>query len=120
MTQGDIDMAHLPHVDRTWTLGTVLAAVGSLLSLVSFIGGMIWFAAELKESTKNIPGILAKQTDLSSVQGKQSQDIAVLQDQQHYTDMRYAEIMSQLAKISEKIDQQNKEFYDRHYNDQHK
>lgn len=98
-------MTHLPHVHNTWTIGTVLAAATSVTSLLSMLIGGVWFAARLDESTKNIPTIVRQQ-------GEQAQAIAVLQDQQHYTDMRYAEIMLQLTTINQKLDRQTDKYND--------
>jgi hypothetical protein len=80
---------HLPPVEKSWTVGTVLAATLSAASLLSMIGSVIWFEAQLNDSTKNIPVLLQKESD-------DAKQIAVLQDQQHYTDERYAEIMAKL------------------------
>jgi len=98
-------MTHLPHVQNTWTVGTVLAAATSVTSLLSMLIGGVWFAARLDESTKNIPTLVRQQ-------GEQAQAIAVLQDQQHYTDMRYAEIMAQLTTINQKLDRSSERALD--------
>lgn len=87
---------HLPPVERSWTLGTVLAASMSAVSLISAIASVIWFEAQLSDDTKNIPILIQKEND-------DSRQIAVLQDQQHYTDERYAEIMAKLDQIQIEI-----------------
>lgn len=83
---------HLPPVDRSWTVGTVLASVTSVLSLLTMLGSFIWFEARIKYVTDNVPE-LEKQEVLSQ------QNIAVLQDQQRYADLHYAEIMTKLDRI---------------------
>jgi hypothetical protein len=95
-------MSSIPHVRNSWTLGTVLAATTSVMSLLSMLIGGVWFAARLDESTKNIPAIILQVN-------QRARDVAVLQNQQHYTDMRYAEIMTELAKINEKLDRRRQE-----------
>lgn len=95
-------MSHLPPVKNVWTIGTILAATTSVVSLLSMLGGGIWFAARISDTTKDIP-------QLSSVQRANTLSIAVLQNQQHYTDLRYAEIMTQLAVINQKLDKQRED-----------
>lgn len=95
------EMTHIPHVRNTWTLGTVLAASLSAASLLSMLGGGIWFAARLDNATRNIPQILDSEKS-------DALQIAVLQDQQKYTDMRYAEIMAKLDKIDEKLQEKDR------------
>lgn len=107
------EMMQLPEVQKTWTVGTILASITSLLSLLSFIGATVWFAAQLDAATKGIPDILSKQAETTERQNKQAQEIAVLQNQQHYTDVRYAEIMAQLAEINAKLDRQGEKLYER-------
>jgi len=106
------EMMHLPQVQRTWTVGTVLASITSILSLISLIGGIFWFASQLDSATKGIPDILRKQAEMTEKTNKQAMEIAVLQDQQNYTNTRYAEIMSRLAEINAKLDRQNEKFYE--------
>lgn len=101
-----VDMVHIPPVRNTWTLGTILASATSITSLLSMLIGGIWLAARLDVATKNIPSIIDRQTITE-------QNVAVLQDQQKYTDMRYAEILLQLKELSRKIDQDQQERYDR-------
>lgn len=98
------DMLHIPPVQNTWTLGTILASVTSITSLLSMLIGGIWLAARLDVATKNIPTILSQQATIQT-------NVAVLQDQQRYTDMRYAEIMVELKEISRKIDQDQQARY---------
>ncbi len=94
-------MNHLPRVKNTWTVGTVLAGLMSAASLFTMLIGGVWFAARIDIATKPVPTML-------TLQNLHSQQVAVLQDQQHYTDMRYAEIMLELAKINEKLDDQHR------------
>lgn len=100
----DADMVHIPPVQNTWTLGTILASVTSITSLLSMLIGGIWLAARLDVATKNIPAILSQQATIQT-------NVAVLQDQQRYTDMRYAEIMVELKEISHKIDHDQQDRY---------
>lgn len=97
--QEDIPMIHIPPVKKEWTVGTVLAALTSILSLLATLCTVIWFAAKLDTVTQHVPTIQQRQME-------QDRAIAVLQDQQHYTDLRYAEIMAQLATINQKLDAQ--------------
>lgn len=92
-------MIHIPPVKKEWTVGTVLAALTSILSLLATLCTVIWFAAKLDTVTQHVPTIQQRQME-------QDRAIAVLQDQQHYTDLRYAEIMTQLATINQKLDAQ--------------
>lgn len=93
---------HLPHVDKTWTVGTVLASVTSILSLVTMIGSCIWFAAKVDDATATVPAI-QKEEVLTE------QNVAVLQDQQKYTDARYIEIMEKLKEIDIKLDRRERQ-----------
>lgn len=90
-------MIHIPPVKKEWTVGTVLAAITSILSLLATLCTVIWFAAKLDTVTQRVPTIQQRQQE-------NDRAIAVLQDQQHYTDLRYAEIMTQLAAINQKLD----------------
>lgn len=90
---------HIPNVKKEWTIGTVLAALTSVLSLLATLCTVIWFAAKLDTVTQHVPTIQQRQQE-------NERSIAVLQDQQHYTDLRYAEIMTQLATINQKLDAQ--------------
>ena len=93
---GDVDMS-IPRVKNVWTLGTVLSATTSLCSLGTMLVGGAWFASKINDSVVTIPKLTSQEYTLM-------QEVAVLQDQQHYTDMRYAEIMTQLASINQKLD----------------
>lgn len=88
---------HIPNAKKEWTIGTVLAALTSIFSLLATLCTVIWFAARLDTVTQHVPSIQQRQQE-------QDRSIAVLQDQQHYTDIRYAEIMTQLAAINQKLD----------------
>lgn len=44
---------HLPRVERSWTIGTVLASIGSLATIIVVIIGMIWGYAGLTPSKQN-------------------------------------------------------------------
>lgn len=92
------------HFSNVWTIGSVCSLLASLGSLLAIVVGGIWFAARLDLSTKEIP-------ELIRAKNEQAKEIAVLQDQQRYTDSRYAEIMLQLARINAKLDQQNEYLY---------
>jgi hypothetical protein len=87
----------LPASKNTWTFGTVLTATTSVVSLLATLITVVWFAAKLDTVTQHVPSIQQRQQE-------QDRSIAVLQDQQHYTDIRYAEIMAQLAAINQKLD----------------
>lgn len=103
------EMTHISHVRNTWTLGTVLAATLSAASLLSMLGGGIWFAARLDNATRNIPQIVEMERVISETEKTDALQIAVLQDQQKYTDMRYAEIMAELEKINQKLDDRSRD-----------
>lgn len=94
----DVDMS-IPRVKNVWTLGTVLSATTSLCSLGTMLVGGAWFAAKINDSVATIPKLTSQEYTLM-------QEVAVLQDQQHYADLRYAEIMTQLAAINQKLDAQ--------------
>lgn len=95
-------MLRMPEVKREWTIGTVLAAITSTVSLLATVVTVVWFAAKLDTVTQHVPSIQQRQSE-------QDRAIAVLQDQQHYTDLRYAEIMTQLAVINQKLDKQRED-----------
>jgi hypothetical protein len=92
-------MPHIPHVSNSWTLGTVLASITSLLSLLGMIGTVIWFSSHVNDAVAGIPNVIKTQQSYGT-------DINTLKIQQQYTDMRYAEIMTELSKINQKLDEQ--------------
>jgi len=101
-----IEEMHIPRVKKEWTFGNILSALVSIASLAAILIGGVFFLARLDNSTKDIPNLVKNQQMLADKQNDQATSIAVLQDQQRYTDLRYAEIMNQLSLISAKIDKQ--------------
>lgn len=91
---------HLPRVEPTWTIGTVLAAACSVVSLLSVLVAITWGYARVAYATDNLPGIKAQQEVIS-------RDVAVLKIQQQNGEAKYAEILAQLNKISDKVDRLN-------------
>lgn len=84
-----------------WTTGTILASTTSILSLLAMIGSVIWYSAKLDSIVQYIP-------DIQRTQVANTESIIVLQQQQRYTDARYVEIQTSLAKINEKLDRRYK------------
>jgi len=91
---------HLPRVERSWTIGTVLAATCSVVSLLSVLIAITWGYARVTYATDNIP-------DMKRKQEANTQDISNLKLQQTYNDAHYAEILLQLSKIDGKVDRLN-------------
>lgn len=98
---------HLPAVEHTWTIGTVLAASMSLVSLLSVLMGMTWGYARVSNATDAIPAIQADARAQHAVSEVNRQDISNLKIQQTYNDAHYAEILMQLSKIEGKVDKLN-------------
>lgn len=76
-------MSHLPRVERTWSIGSVIAAGSSLLGSIVIICGLIWGYAGVTFATRSIPEIQAQQAN---------------------SDSRYSEILGQLATMNAKLD----------------
>lgn len=98
---------HLPHVEKTWTIGTVLAASLSLVSLLSVLVGIIWGYARVTYATDSIPAMQAEERAQHAASESNRQDISNLKIQQTYNDAHYAEILMQLSKIDAKMDKLN-------------
>lgn len=90
--------------NNDWSIGAIVAAGMSTLSVLTTLGSVVWFAAKLSYSVSVIP-------PMQSQVGANTRDIAVLQDKQTYSDSRYQEILSQLATINVKLDNQQKDLY---------
>lgn len=91
---------HLPRVERSWTIGTVLAASCSLVSVLVVIFGAIWAYAGVSYAAQNIPSLQVQQAS-------NTRDIAVLKANQTNSDTRYAEILNQLVRLNDKVDRNN-------------
>lgn len=89
----------IPPVENSWTTGTILASCTSILSLLGMLGSVIWFSSHVNDAVAGIPALVTK-TSLTR------EEVTTLKVQQQYTDMRYAEIMTELAKINQKLDEQ--------------
>lgn len=89
--------AHLPSVDRTWTIGTVLAAIGSLVTVVVVVVGMIWGYAGISYATSSIPQIKETQEGLT-------QRVGVIEANVKNSDAKQTEILQQLYRLNDKID----------------
>lgn len=99
-------MSHLPRVERTWSIGSVIAAGSSLLGSIVIICGLIWGYAGVTFATQSIPKIQAQQET-------NTRDIAVLKIQQINGDERFAEIQRQYESISAKLDRLNEQKADK-------
>jgi hypothetical protein len=98
---------HLPRIDRSWTIGTVLASLGSLLTIIVVVVTAIRSYDAVSYATQNIPTIQADAKAAHEQQEAIRQDVAVLKIQQQNSDGRYAEILSQLANLNIKVDRLN-------------
>ena len=96
--------SHLPHVQNTWTLGTVLATSGSLFAVITVLVGMVLSYASIKYAANNIPTLQMQQVS-------NTQDIAVLKSHQRDMDAQNAAslsaIFSQLEHLNDKLDRLN-------------
>lgn len=88
---------HLPPVEKTWTIGTVLAAVGSLVTILVVVVGMIWGYAGVTFATSSIPQ-LKDSTD------KNTQRIVALETNAKNGDEKQNEILQQLYRLNDKVD----------------
>lgn len=88
---------HLPHVESTWSIGTVLAAVGSLVTIVVVVVGMIWGYAGISYAAHNIPQIQNTQDSLK-------QRVAVIEANAKNGDAKQSEILQQLYRLNDKVD----------------
>lgn len=87
----------LPRVERSWTIGTVLASIGSLATIIVVVVGMIWGYAGVTFATNSIP-------DLKSTQGDLKQRVAVLEANAKNGDEKQNEILQQLYRLNDKVD----------------
>ena len=85
-----------PKTENSWTTGTILASLLSGMSLLSMLGSIIWFSSHVNDAIAEIAPVAKEQQADHS-------DIVTLKVEQQYTDTRYAEIMVQLGKIDEKL-----------------
>ena len=88
---------HLPRVQATWTIGTVLAASASFLTIFVVIIGGFWNYAGISYVTSNVPSMKASQENLK-------ERVAVLEVQQRNGDSKYSEILRQIMHMSDKVD----------------
>lgn len=95
------NVTHLPSVENSWTTGTILASATSIMSLLAMIGSIIWYSAKLDSVVQYVP-------EMQKTQVANTEDILILQQQQRFTDSRYIEIQTQLAKINDKLDRRDK------------
>jgi hypothetical protein len=93
--------AHLPRVERSWTIGTVLAAGASFLTIILVVIGGFWNYAGLSYMTSNVPALQRTQDTLKD-------RVTVLEVQQRnmaqLTSAQYAEILRQMSSMSDKVD----------------
>jgi len=90
----------LPHVENSWTIGTVLASVGSLCAVISVVVGLIWGYAGVTYATAAIP-------ELKTATELDERNIAVLQSQKAETDRRFEEIIQRLGDIQRSLPRDN-------------
>lgn len=98
---------HLPPVEQSWTIGTVLAATMSLVSVISVLVAIIWGYAKVTYATDFIPSIQASVMAQRDANEINRQDISNLKIQQSYNDAHYAEILIQLHQLDAKMDRLN-------------
>jgi hypothetical protein len=91
----------MPPIKNSWSTGTILASLTSILSLLTVIGSIIWYSARVGYVVDNIPPTIS---NIKTRQESHDADIAVLKNQMQYTNVRYAEIQLELAKINDKLD----------------
>ncbi len=104
-----------PGIERTWTIGTVIAAIGSVVTVVTVIVGLVWGYAGISYSTQKIPSL--EQTVAAHAQQQEIdvRDIAVLKSQQANNATQYGQIMAQLGSLGDKLDQLNQQKADKRY-----
>lgn len=88
---------NIPKIKREWTIGTVLASLGSLSSIIIVLGSMWWMAAGYAGKADQVPAISAQ------VQ-KNKEAIAVMRNQQANNHQQYEQILDQLDHLNAKID----------------
>lgn len=95
------DTPHLlPRVQATWTIGTVLAAGASFMTIIVVIIGGFWNYAGISYVTSNVPAIKQHQEDLQI-------RVTTLEVQQRNNDAKYSEILRQIVHMSDKVDKLN-------------
>lgn len=102
-------MTQPPTIARTWSLGSIVSAIASVMAVLSVLAGLIWGYAGVTYATQSIPKIQAQQE-------ANKLDIAVLKTQQANSDARYSEILSQLATMNSKLDRLNDQKADKNAN----
>lgn len=88
---------HLPRVERSWTIGTVLAAGASLVSILVVVVGMVWGYAGISYATSAIPQVQTTQDQIK-------QRVVALEANQKNGDDKQAEILQQLYRLNDKLD----------------
>lgn len=88
---------HLPPVEHSWTIGTVLAAGASLVTILVVVAGMIWGYAGVSYATNSIPQVQTTQDELK-------QRVSVLEANVKSGDAKQTEILQQLYRLNDKID----------------
>lgn len=85
---------------HAWTIGTLFSAMLAGLSILGLLANVEWGYASVNAQVRNLPEMIAQQ-------GKNTTDIAKLQTQQANSDTRFTEILSQLARLNDKLDRRD-------------
>jgi len=88
---------HLPKVEKTWSVGTILASATALITLVTVVGNIWWNTFTIAANARRVPNIEAKQEQDRS-------DIRILKSQQLQINNQYIDIKGELKDISNKLD----------------
>lgn len=83
---------------RTWS--SAIGAITLVVSMLGILTGALWTYAGVSYAAQSIPTLKIQQ-DVNS------KDIAVLQEARRNSDLQYAEILSQLGRLGDKIDRIN-------------
>ena len=100
----------MPRIEKSWTIGTLLAATTSVVTLLAVAVGIIWGYSHVAYASQAIPSIQEKQET-------NRLDIAVLKAEQRVeranSDQRYTEILGQLSQLNGKLDRMETEKQDK-------
>ena len=96
----------MPRIEKSWTIGTLLAATTSVITLLAVAVGIIWGYSQVAYASQAIPSIHQQQET-------NRLDIAVLKAEQANSDARYSEILGQLASLNGKLDRMETEKQDK-------
>ena len=88
---------HLPKVEKTWSIGTILTTALAFVTLVTVVGNIWWNTFNIASNARSVPEVRKEVT-------QNHQDILLLKEQQQVTTAQYTAIMQTLSHMDNKLD----------------